>query len=191
MSRRSAPARLCRALLAAGEQHGEASYSIEVTGEEARYFVVEGRRWRRFDPTIPDGLRSELVSELMRARRAVGAAQRRGDADDLAAARRRVHDAKVALGERGAPWWGEPSPSDRADRIRATVRALLRHRDPATICPSDAARVVGGPSWRSVLPTVRQVVIAMSGEGEIVVRQRGVDVEDPAAIRGPVRLALR
>jgi hypothetical protein len=161
-----------------------------MTGEEAHFFVVENRRWRRSDPAIPEGFRSELVSELMDARRAVGAAQRRGSAEDVAAARRRVQDAKVALGERGAPWWEEPSPCDRAERIRASVRALLRHRHPATICPSDAARVVGGPSWRSLLPTVRQVVIAMSDEGEIVVRQRGVDVEDPAAARGPVRLAL-
>lgn len=161
-----------------------------MTEEEARYFVVQNRRWRRSDPMIPERLRSELVSELMDARRAVSAAQRGGNAEEVAAARRRVQDAKVALGERGAPWWEEPSPSDRAERIRATVRALLRHRDPATICPSDAARVVGGSSWRSVLPTVRQVVIAMSGEGEIVVRQRGVDIEDPAAVRGPIRLAF-
>ena len=161
-----------------------------MTGEDERYFVVGNRRWRRSDPAIPDGHRSELVSELMAARRAVGAAQRAGDADALAAARRRVQDAKVALGERGAPWWEEPSPSDRAERIRATIRTLLRHRDPSTICPSDAARVVGGPSWRSVLPSVRQVAIEMSNEGEIVVRQRGADLEDPGAARGPIRLAL-
>lgn len=162
-----------------------------MTAEDERYFVVRNRRWRRSDPSIPDGFRSELVSELMDARRAVGAGQRAGDTEAVAAARRRVQDAKVALGERGAPWWDEPSPSDRAERIRAAIRALLRHRDPATICPSDAARVVGGPSWRSVLPTVRQVVLAMSEEGEIVVRQRGADLEDPAAARGPIRLALR
>lgn len=161
-----------------------------MTAEDERYFVVGNRRWRRSDPAIPDSHRTELVSELMTARRAVGAAQRAGDADALAAARRRVQDAKVALGERGAPWWEEPSPSDRAARIRATIRTLLRHRDPSTICPSDAARVVGGPSWRSVLPSVRKVAIDMSSEGEIVVRQRGADLEEPGAARGPIRLAL-
>jgi hypothetical protein len=134
----------------------------EMTVEDERYFVVGGRRWRRSDPRIPDRLRSELVSELMAARRAVGAAQRSGDMERLAAARRRVQNAKVALGERGAAWWDEPSPFDRASRIRATIRTLLRCRDPATICPSDAARVVGGTSWRSVLPIVRQIAADMS-----------------------------
>jgi hypothetical protein len=161
-----------------------------MTDEDERYFIVGNRRWRRSDPAIPDRHRTELVSELMAARRAVGAAQRAGDADALAAARRRVQDAKVALGERGAPWWEEPSPSDRAERIRATIRTLLRHRDPSTICPSDAARVVGGTSWRSLLRSVRDVAIAMSSHGEIVIRQRGAVLEDPAAARGPIRLAL-
>jgi hypothetical protein len=161
-----------------------------MTEEDERYLVIGGRRWRRSDPAIPERLRSELVSELMAARRSVGAALRSGDAEELAAARRRVQDAKVALGERGAAWWDEPSPSDRAVRIRATIRTLLRHRDPATICPSDAARVVGGISWRSVLPIVRQIAADMSSEGEIAVRQRGADLEDPLAARGPVRLAF-
>jgi hypothetical protein len=161
-----------------------------VTVEDDRYLVVDNRRWRRSDPAIPDRLRAELVSELMDARRAVGAAQRGADAGGVAAARRRVQDAKVALGERGAPWWDEPTPADREERIRATIRTLLRHRDPGTICPSDAARVVGGPSWRSVMPTVRHVAIAMTGDGEIVIRQRGADLSEPAAARGPIRLAF-
>lgn len=161
-----------------------------MTQADERYFVVGGRRWRRSDPAIPDRLCSELVSELMAARRAVGVAQRADDAEALAAARQRVQDAKLALGERGAPWWDEASPSDRAERIRATIRTLLRHRNPATICPSDAARVVGGASWRSLLRDVRQVAIAMSRQGEIVVRQRGTDLEDPAAANGPIRLAM-
>lgn len=50
----------------------------------------------------------------MAARRAVQAAKRQGDAGATAAARRRVHAAKVALGERGPPWWGADGP--RFDR---------------------------------------------------------------------------
>jgi hypothetical protein len=41
----------------------------------------------------------------MDARRAVKHAKRTGDASALAEARRRVHEAKVGLGERGPPWW--------------------------------------------------------------------------------------
>jgi hypothetical protein len=41
----------------------------------------------------------------MSARRAVGDAKRMGDANAERTARDRVHAAKVALGERGKPWW--------------------------------------------------------------------------------------
>ena len=41
----------------------------------------------------------------MDARRAVGTAKRAGDEDAERAARSRVHEAKVALGERGPTWW--------------------------------------------------------------------------------------
>ena len=46
--------------------------------------------------------------ELMDARRAVAAARRAADPAAERAARDRVHAAKVALGERGTPWWIEP-----------------------------------------------------------------------------------
>ena len=72
---------------------------------DGRYIVVDGRRWRASDPRLPEERRQELVDELMDARRAVGAAKRAGDAEAERAARDRVHAAKVALGERGKPWW--------------------------------------------------------------------------------------
>ena len=72
---------------------------------DGRYVIVDGRRWRASDPSLPEERRQELVNELMSARRAVGAAKRAGDADAERAARDRVHAAKVALGERGPKWW--------------------------------------------------------------------------------------
>ncbi len=45
------------------------------------------------------------MRELMSARSAVGWAKRKGDRTAENAARRRVHAAKVALGERGLKWW--------------------------------------------------------------------------------------
>jgi hypothetical protein len=45
---------------------------------------------------------------LMSARRAVRAAKRAGQVDAARAARDRVHQAKVALAERGEPWWENP-----------------------------------------------------------------------------------
>ncbi len=73
--------------------------------EDERYIVIDGRRWRRSDPALPEERRQELVSELMSARSAVGWAKRKGDKDAERAARDRVHAAKVALGERGPKWW--------------------------------------------------------------------------------------
>ena len=72
---------------------------------DGRYIVVNGRRWRASDPSLPEARRQELVNELMSARRAVAAAKRSDDAAAERAARDRVHAAKVALGERGEPWW--------------------------------------------------------------------------------------
>jgi uncharacterized protein len=72
---------------------------------DGRYVVIDGRRWRATDPSLPEERRRELVGELMSARRAVKDALRAGDEGAERAARRRVHAAKVALGERGTPWW--------------------------------------------------------------------------------------
>ena len=72
---------------------------------DGRYIVVDGRRWRASDPRLPEERRQELVDELMSARRAVGAAKRGDDPEAERRARDRVHAAKVALGERGKPWW--------------------------------------------------------------------------------------
>ena len=81
----------------------------EKTGD-GHYVIIDGRRWRATDPSIPEERRRELVSELMSARRAVGAAKRAGDEKAEKEARQRVHEAKVALGERGEPWWEKDQP---------------------------------------------------------------------------------
>lgn len=158
---------------------------------EEQYLVVEGRRRRRSDPSIPDKLRVELVAELMDARRAVGAALRAADDTAGRAARRRVQAAKLALGERGEPSWEAPTEAGRTTRIRATIDALLAHRDGGSICPSDVARVVGGAAWRNAMPAVRAAAFTDARRGKVVVRQGGNDV-DPAVlddVRGPIRIA--
>jgi len=154
---------------------------------DGRFIVVDGRRWRASDPAIPDALRTELVRELMAARRDVGAAH--GEEPRTAAARARVQDAKVALGERGEPWWEAATDEGRADRLRAAILTLLRARDPeSTICPSDAARVAGGADWRPAVPAARDVAAGLADAGVVDVRQRGRSV-DPRQARGPLRIA--
>jgi Protein of unknown function (DUF3253) len=159
------------------EDNGWVSSSDDGTPTaDGRYIIASGRRQQAADPAIPESLRKELVKELTAAR---------GDPD---AAGSRVRDAEVALAERGDPWWA-PTPGGRRDRLAATMRALLWHRRPdATICPSDAARVVGGAAWRDLMGTAREVAGELAEEGIIAVRQHGEDVDVAAAV-GPVRLA--
>jgi hypothetical protein len=146
---------------------------------DGQYIVVGGRRWRATDPSIPETFRQEIVDELMAARRAVKADERD--------ARRRVHDAKTALGERGEPWWEEPTDAGFAERAASTIRALVRKRGASSICPSDVARAIGGESWHSRMDDVRRVAAELARRDEIVVTQRGeaVRIED---VRGPVRI---
>ncbi|WP_433789155.1 hypothetical protein [Actinoplanes sp. CA-252034] len=88
--------------------------------EDGRFIVVGGRRWRATDPAIPEEVAAELRRVLMAARRDVGTALRAGR--DPAPARRRVHAAKVALGERGTPWW-EQDLDERRARWEAGLHA--------------------------------------------------------------------
>ncbi|MEV0358743.1 hypothetical protein AB0H71_22075 [Nocardia sp. NPDC050697] len=81
---------------------------------DGRYIVVDGRRWRATDPLIPAERRAELQSILMAWRREV----RR--TEGARAARDGVQAAKVALGERGTPWW-EQSEAERRARWAAEV----------------------------------------------------------------------
>jgi hypothetical protein len=165
--------------------------SEDVAIDDQRYLMVDGRRWRRSAPRIPEALRRELVSALMSARRAVLAAKRSSSAIAEKTARARVQDAKVALGERGRPYWD--SPDDKAERQRAaaTLRALLAARGPGkTICPSDVARAIGADRWRSAMSLVREAALVLVAKGELEVRQQGKRV-DPEQAHGPIRYAAK
>ena len=84
---------------------------------DQRYLIVRGRLWRASNPGLAPAIRERLVHELMNARRDVKEAKRADDAIRLKKARRAVNDAKVALGERGPPWW-----SDGTDYHRHLVK---------------------------------------------------------------------
>ncbi len=76
-------------------------------------------------------------------------------------------------------------------RLEATILALLdARRVGATICPSDAAREVGGTSWRELMEPARQAAQRLVEAGEVVITQRG-EVVDLASVRGPVRIRRR
>ncbi|MCX5384815.1 hypothetical protein [Streptomyces sp. NBC_00083] len=96
--------------------------SIEHT-PDGRFVVIDGRRWRATDPMLPEDIAARLRKHLMAARRAVRTALSDEDVAAERSARGRVQRAKVALGERGAPWW-EQSADQRRRRWEEGLSAL-------------------------------------------------------------------
>ncbi len=88
--------------------------------DDGRYLVVDGRRWRTADPSLPDEVRARLLHHLGVARSAVRTA---GDDVARAAARARVQLAKTGLGERGPAWWDQ-SDVERKERWETALRDL-------------------------------------------------------------------
>ena len=95
------------------------SRDVERT-DDGRWIVVDGRRWRTADPSLPDDVRARLLSHLGAARAAVRTAT---DPAALRAARDRVQLAKTGLGERGTAWW-EQDAEARRTRWQAALREL-------------------------------------------------------------------
>lgn len=89
--------------------------------------------------------------------------------------------------------------SDQCRRTRATatdsaledaIVGLLgaRARD-ASICPSEAARQVGGDSWQSLMEPTRMAARRLVAQGKVQITQGG-KVVDPSRAKGPIRIRL-
>ena len=90
---------------------------------DGRYFVVKGRLWRLANPSLAVDEKTDLVSELMRARRAVKTARENNDAASEAKAHHDVDVAKQALGERGPVWWSDDDPDLNRHLVKNTPYA--------------------------------------------------------------------
>lgn len=79
-----------------------------------------------------------------------------------------------------------------SDQARAAIRELLGQRaEGRTICPSEAARALGGDDgFRPLMPLVRDAARTLVADGEIDVTQKG-EVVDLDSARGPIRLRRR
>lgn len=74
---------------------------------------------------------------------------------------------------------------------QTAILELLAQRAPgATICPSEAARALGGSNFRPLMPVVRDAARQLVEDGRIDVTQQGRVVE-MARARGPIRLRAR
>ncbi|MEU7479781.1 hypothetical protein AB0A63_27580 [Lentzea sp. NPDC042327] len=92
---------------------------------DGHFVIINGRRWRATDPDIPPEPAARLRSLLMKARRDISAAHRTDDPEAEHDARARVQLAKVALGERGTPWW-EQTALQREQRWQDGLEELER-----------------------------------------------------------------
>jgi hypothetical protein len=79
----------------------------------------------------------------------------------------------------------------RQDAEQAILGLLAQRDDGRTICPSEAARALGGDDgFRPLMPLVRDAAAHLVRRGELEVTQSG-NVVDPSEARGPIRLRLR
>ena len=81
--------------------------------------------------------------------------------------------------------------------VASTVQAeeaileLVTQRGPSkSICPSEAARLVGGADWHAELTLIRRVAIQLAAAGRIQILRKGKPVEDAAGVKGVIRLRL-
>jgi hypothetical protein len=83
-------------------------------------------------------------------------------------------------------------PED-ADAIEATILRLISERGAGkTICPSEAARALGGPhpdGWGPLMQPVRKAAVRLAAQGALVITRKGRAV-DPESFKGVYRLSL-
>lgn len=74
---------------------------------------------------------------------------------------------------------------------RGAILELLAARGAGkTICPSEAARAIGGEGWRDAMPEVHDAVRSLARAGVVEVRQGG-ERREAGAIVGAYRVASR
>ena len=77
------------------------------------------------------------------------------------------------------------------DTDRALEQAILSLLDArsagSTICPSEAARAVGGDDWRALMEPARSAARRLVAAGAAEITQGG-KVVDPSTARGPIRV---
>ncbi len=80
----------------------------------------------------------------------------------------------------------KPGRTDRA--LEQSLRDLLAARArTATVCPSEAARAVGGDDWRDLMEPARAAARRLVAAGEVEITQGG-RVVDGSTAKGPIRV---
>ncbi|MGV0794435.1 DUF3253 domain-containing protein [Mycolicibacterium sp. XJ1819] len=78
------------------------------------------------------------------------------------------------------------------ERLREAILDLSRGRGPdRTICPSDAARAVGGDDWRDLMDDAREMARELARSGDVEITQKGAVLDPDSTWRGPIRIRAR
>ncbi|GAA1001282.1 hypothetical protein GCM10009563_30370 [Subtercola frigoramans] len=78
--------------------------------------------------------------------------------------------------------------TDTDRELERTIENLLETRAmDASICPSDAARAIGGETWRELMEPARRAARRLVAAGRLEITQGGT-VVDPSTAKGPIRL---
>ena len=87
---------------------------------------------------------------------------------------------------------GDAETRTEQDRLleRTILDLLSRRALSSTICPSDAARAIGGKEWRDLMEPARQAARRLVANGDVDITQGG-KVVDGAIARGPIRIRRR
>ncbi len=85
------------------------------------------------------------------------------------------------------------APPPSPERLEDTILALVRERgEGKTICPSEAARNLGGPhpdGWGPLMVPLRRAAVRLAEQGKIAIYRKGKPV-DPNGFKGVYRLGL-
>lgn len=90
-------------------------------------------------------------------------------------------------------------PGEKDAALEAAILSLLAERTAdgdksKTICPSEAAKAVGGQEarrdWESLMEPARSAARRLASAGRIEITQHGAAV-NPSTAKGPIRLRLR
>jgi hypothetical protein len=81
----------------------------------------------------------------------------------------------------------------QTDDLEAAILRLAAERGAGrTICPSEAARAIGGDhpdGWGPLMQPIRRIAVRLMKEGRIIITRKGRPV-DPDDFRGVYRLSL-
>jgi Protein of unknown function (DUF3253) len=85
------------------------------------------------------------------------------------------------------------TPAETLIALESTLLSLIAARGlDKTICPSEAARALGGDhpdGWGPLMQPIRRVAVRLAKEGRLIITRKGRTV-DPDDFRGVYRLGL-